>query len=79
VILVPSYVFLEATLAFLGVSDPVLPTWGKLVVAALNYGIPSRAYHMVVASLLPLILTSFAFAMVGIALEKVFEPRLRDN
>jgi peptide/nickel transport system permease protein len=78
VILVPSYIFLEATLAFLGVSDPVLPTWGKLVVAALNYGVPRRAYHLVLVSFLPLLLTSFAFAMVGTALEKIFEPRLRE-
>jgi hypothetical protein len=36
--LIPSYVFLGATLAFLEVSDPVLPTWGKLIVEALDYG-----------------------------------------
>jgi peptide/nickel transport system permease protein len=29
VILVPSYVFLEATLAYLNMSDVLLPTWGK--------------------------------------------------
>lgn len=38
VISIPSYVFLEARLAFLEVSDPVLPTWGKLIVDALTYG-----------------------------------------
>lgn len=77
IILVPSYVFLEATLAFLGVSDPLLPTWGKLVVAALSYGVHSDAAHLVIAPLGLLFLTGFAFAMVGLALERVFEPRLR--
>jgi hypothetical protein len=44
-ILVPSYVFLEATLAYLGVSDPALPTWGKVINEALTSGfVVGRAY-----------------------------------
>lgn len=78
IILVPTYVFLEATLAFLGVSDPLLPTWGKLVVAALSYGVHTGATHLVLAPLGVLFVTGFAFAMVGLALERVFEPRLRE-
>ena len=27
----PSYVFLEASLAVLGLGDPTLPTWGKII------------------------------------------------
>jgi peptide/nickel transport system permease protein len=77
IILVPSYVFLEATLAFLGLTDPYLPTWGKLVVAALSYGVHADAAHLVIAPLGLLFMTGFAFAMVGLALERVFEPRLR--
>ncbi len=77
IILVPSYVFLEATLAFLGVTDPYLPTWGKLVVAALSYGVHTNATHLVIAPLSLLFVTGFAFAMVGLALERIFEPRLR--
>ena len=79
IILVPTFVFLEATLAFLGVSDPLLPTWGKLIVAALSYGVHGGAAHIVIAPLTVLFLTGFAFAMVGIALERVFEPRLRES
>lgn len=77
VILIPGYVFLEATLAFLGLGDPVLPTWGKLVVAALTYGVYRGQYHLVLAPLGLLFLTGIAFALVGRALEEVFEPRLR--
>ena len=76
---VPTFVFLEATLAFLGVSDPLLPTWGKLIVAALSYGVNTGATHIVIAPLAVLFLTGFAFAMVGISLERVFEPRLRER
>ena len=79
IILVPSYVFLEATLAFLGITDPYLPTWGKLVVEALSYGVYTNATHLVVAPLGLLFLTGFAFAMLGMGLERIFEPRLRER
>jgi peptide/nickel transport system permease protein len=79
IVLVPSYVFLEATLAFLGITDPHLPTWGKLVVAALSYGVHTNSSHLVIFPLALLFLTGFAFAMLGIALERIFEPRLRER
>jgi peptide/nickel transport system permease protein len=31
VVLIPAFVFLEASLAVLGLGDPVLPTWGKMI------------------------------------------------
>ena len=60
IILVPGYVFLEATLAFLGVSDPLLPTWSKLIVAALSFGVHTGATHLVLLPLGVLFLTGFA-------------------
>lgn len=79
VILVPSYVFLEATLTVLGVSDPVLPTWGKLVVDGLSRGIHTGELHTLLQPLGLLLLIAFAFVLVGVALERVFEPRLREG
>ena len=79
IILVPGFVFLEATLAYLGVSDPRLPTWGKLVVDALSSGVYREAYHLVLAPFLLLFLVGFAFALVGLALERIFDPRLRER
>ncbi|MGB1252307.1 MAG: ABC transporter permease, partial [Candidatus Promineifilaceae bacterium] len=77
VILVPSFVFLEATLAFLGLSDPTLPTWGKLVVTALSEGVYGSSGHIVWIPFGLLFLTGFAFAMVGFALERIVDPKLR--
>jgi peptide/nickel transport system permease protein len=79
VILVPTYVFLEATLAYLQVSDPLLPTWGKLIIDALQHGTYSGDYHMLLEPAGLLIMTGFAFAMVGFSLERIFEPRLRER
>ena len=79
VVLVPSYVFLEATLAFLGVSDPVLPTWGKLIVEGLSRGIYTGETHLFLEPLGLLLLIAFSFILVGVALERIFEPRLRED
>jgi peptide/nickel transport system permease protein len=38
VVLVPTFVFFEASLAVLGLGDPVLPTWGKVINDAYNNG-----------------------------------------
>ncbi len=76
VILVPSYVFLESALAFLGLSDPVLPTWGKLVHSAFSKNVFAGPYHLVLVPAILLMLTGLAFALVGYALERVLNPRL---
>ncbi len=77
VALVPGYVFLEATLSLLGVTDPVLPTWGKLVVGSLENSLYSGHYHLVLIPLAALMLTGFSFALLGMALERILDPRLR--
>jgi peptide/nickel transport system permease protein len=77
VALIPGYVFLEATLSLLGVSDPVLPTWGKLVVNSLDKSLYNGHYHLVLIPLAALMLTGFSFALLGMALEHILDPRLR--
>ena len=79
VILVPSYVYLESALAFLGLSDPELPTWGKLVQLALTSNMVGEAYHMVLQPAIILFVTGLAFALVGHALERILNPQLREN
>jgi peptide/nickel transport system permease protein len=79
VILVPSYVFLEATLTLLGVTDPTLPTWGKLLVEGLSSDIYRGVYHLLLEPLALLLLVGFAFVLLGISLERIFQPRLRER
>lgn len=79
VTLVPGFVFLEASLAVLGLGDPVLPTWGKLINDANTQGALFNGYYYWI--LLPsalLMIAGLAFAMVGFALDRVFNPRLRE-
>ena len=70
--------FLEATLAVLGLGDKDLPTWGKLLNDAYSEGaLLTGHFYWVVEPAVLLILTGFGFAMVGFALDRIFNPRLR--
>jgi len=78
VTLIPSYVFLEASLALLGLGDPVLPTWGKVITDALSKGaLYQGQYYWILEPAFLLMLTGLAFAMLGFVLDRIFNPRLR--
>jgi peptide/nickel transport system permease protein len=78
VILVPTYVFLEASLAILGLGDPVLPTWGKIIDdAAVNGALYQGLYYWVLEPAALLMITGLAFAMLGFSLDRIFNPKLR--
>ncbi len=76
---VPAFVFLEASLAVLGLGDPVLPTWGKIINDAdTNGALYKGLYYWILEPAALLMVTGFGFAMLGFALDRVFNPRLRD-
>ncbi len=79
VVLVPAFVFLEASLAVLGLGDPTLPTWGKIIDEARSNGALYQGYYywMLEPSFL-LMLTGLAFALVGFSLDRIFNPKLRE-
>lgn len=75
---VPLFVFLEASLAVLGLGDPVLPTWGKVIEGAFTDGaLYSGRYYWVLEPAALLMLTGLGFALLGFALDRVFNPKLR--
>lgn len=75
---VPAFVFLEASLAVLGLGDPVLPTWGKLINDAWRNGALYKGlYYWVLEPAVLLMITGLGFAMLGFALDRIFNPRLR--
>ena len=76
---VPAFVFLEASLALLGLGDPVLPTWGKIIEDANSNGALYRGYYYwILEPAVLLMITGLGFAMLGFALDRVFNPKLRD-
>ena len=75
---IPTFVFLEASLALLGLGDPVLPTWGKVIYDAESNGATYRGlYYWILEPAALLMITGFAFAMLGFSLDRIFNPRLR--
>jgi peptide/nickel transport system permease protein len=76
VTLIPSYVFLEATLGIFNVKSDY-PTWGKVIYEALRYGGITSSRFWVLEPIGLLLLTGLAFAMLGFALERILNPRLK--
>ena len=75
---VPAFVFLESTLAILGLGDPVLPTWGKIIDDAFTNGALYKGYYYwILEPAVLLMITGLGFAMLGFALDRIFNPRLR--
>ncbi len=78
VTMVPSFVFLESALAVLGLGDPVLPTWGKVINDAHRNGaLYQGLYYWVMEPAALLMVTGLGFSLLGFALDRVFNPRLR--
>ncbi len=76
---VPAFVFLEASLAVLGLGDPVLPTWGKIIQDANDNGALYRGYYYwILEPAALLMVTGLGFAMLGFALDRIFNPKLRE-
>jgi len=79
VLSVSSFVFLEAALAILGLGDPVVPTWGKIINDAYTKGALYQGYfYWVLEPSFLLVLTSLGFALLGFALDKIFNPKLSE-
>lgn len=78
VTLIPSFVFTEAALNVLGLGDPTLPTWGKVINNAyVNGALHNGQYYWILEPSLLLMLTGLAFSLFGFALDRIFNPRLR--
>jgi len=76
---VPTFVFLEASLSVLGLGDPTLPTWGKLINDAfVNGALYKGQYYWILEPAVLLMFTGLAFALLGFALDRIFNPRLRE-
>ncbi|HEY8140532.1 MAG TPA: ABC transporter permease [Nitrososphaera sp.] len=75
---VPSAILGEATLSFLGLSDPSIPTWGQILHDANTAGAASRGlWWWIVPPGLMIALTGLAFVLIGNALDVIVNPRSR--
>jgi peptide/nickel transport system permease protein len=71
-------VLTETTLSFVGLGDPLQPSWGQLLEAAREIGAPSLgAWWMFLPPGASIVLVVFAFTLVGSALDDILNPRRR--
>lgn len=79
VVLIPAFVFIEAALSVLGLGDPILPTWGKVINNAHTSGaLVNGYYYWMLEPAVLLMITGLAFSLLGFALDRIFNPRLRE-
>ncbi len=77
---VPIVILSEATLSFLGLGDPLNPSWGKLLDDAFETGaVTAEAWWTFGPPGLGIMLVALAFTLCGTALEEILDPRLRDR
>jgi peptide/nickel transport system permease protein len=78
VTLIPTFVFIETALNVLGLGDPILPTWGKVISDAnVNGALFQGMYWWILEPAILLMITALAFSLLGFALDRIFNPRLR--
>jgi len=77
-IAVPAAILAEAALSFLGLGDPSIPTWGKILHDAHAAGAMTRGlWWWIVPPGLMIALTGLAFVLIGNALDKIVNIRSR--
>jgi peptide/nickel transport system permease protein len=70
--------FMEASLAFLGLLDPGRKSLGVMIRFALKYYYLDVWWHWLMPPILCLTWMMTAFTFLAVSLEKVFDPRLRE-
>ncbi|MGB9373617.1 MAG: ABC transporter permease [Jiangellales bacterium] len=69
----------ETTLSFLGLGDPLRVSWGSMLDGAFTSGaVSTEAWWYLLPPGLCVVVVVLSFTLVGRALERVVDPRLRD-
>ena len=80
ILTVAGAILAETTLSFLGLGDPLRPSWGEMLNEAFFTGGGTAGNQLwLIAPGIAIILVVLAFTMVGHALEAVLDPTLRER
>jgi len=78
ILLVQNAIITESTLAFLGVGDPTIPTWGQLLRSAREQGaISAGSWWLFIPAGVCLVLLASSFVFIGYGFDEINNPRLR--
>lgn len=77
---VPISILTETTLSFLGLGDPNLTSWGKVLEQAQTEGAVLRnAWWYYLPSGIGIVAVVLSFTLIGRAMEEILDPRLRER
>ncbi|MBN1315308.1 MAG: ABC transporter permease [Anaerolineales bacterium] len=79
VLAVSSAILAESTLAFLGLGDPTLISWGSMLNFAFERAISSRAWWFLLPPGFAIIWVSMGLVLLGNAIEEIVNPRLKSH
>ena len=71
------FMIAEAGLSFIGIGDPSVMSWGKILVAAQESAFTSGLWAWVIAPGAAIFVTVYGFMQIGYALEEIFNPRIK--
>ncbi len=71
------FMIAEAGLSFIGLGDPSVMSWGKILVAAQESAFTSGLWAWVLAPGFAIFITVFGFMQIGYALEEILNPRMK--
>lgn len=78
ILTVQNAILSEATLAFLGIGDTTLPTWGQLLRSAREVGaVSSGVYWLFIPAGLCIVLLASSFVFIGYGFDEILNPKLR--
>jgi len=79
-LMVAGAILTESTVAFLGLGDPTIPSWGSTIQAARDVGaVSSGMWWYILPPGIAIALVALAFTLCGRAIEGVLNPRLRTS
>jgi peptide/nickel transport system permease protein len=81
---VPSAIILEASLSWLGLGDPTVPSWGKILYDFNVSGVAVTAglteyWFWIFPACIAICILAMSFILVGFALDEILNPRLRER
>lgn len=80
VLRIPSAILTEASLSFLGLGDPRVPTWGRMLQNARGFGaFTVMAWWWLLPPGLALTVLSLAFVFIGNTINEILNPRYRER
>jgi peptide/nickel transport system permease protein len=74
---VPYAIVSEAWLSWLGLYDPTIMTWGRMLYDAQSTAIGIKMWWWIVPPGVCIALISLSFILLGYALDEVLNPKLR--